>query len=118
MKVMVLGASNNPERYSYRAISMLKDYGHEIFAVGNKKGEAEGIQIQNDFPEDVKIHTLTLYLNPNNQRPYFEKILALKPQRVIFNPGTENYEFQKELKKVGIETENACTLVLLSTGQF
>lgn len=118
MKVLVLGASENTERYSNKAIKMLKSYGHEVQAVGNKPGNVDGILIKNDFPTDNNIDTLTLYLNPANQKPYYDKIIKLHPPRVIFNPGTENEELSLLLNQNKIETEEACTLVLLSTGQF
>ena len=115
---MVLGASANPERYSYLAISRLKNAGEEVVAIGNKPGEVSGVSIYTSPLKIEGLDTVTLYLSPVNQIGYYEYIIALKPKRVIFNPGTENPEFAKLLKQNGIDAEIACTLVLLSTGQY
>ena len=117
-KTVVLGATPNPERYAYLATSRLKKAGHEVLPVGNKKGEIEGIVIENGTPQYEGVDTVTLYLNPDNQKPYYEYILSLKPKRIIFNPGTENWELVKLAKEQGIETEIACTLVMLSIGNY
>ena len=117
-KTMVLGATPNPERYAYKAVMKLKQYGHEVIAIGLKKGEIEGIIIQNDTAQYDGIDTVTLYLSPINQKPFYDYILLLKPRRIIFNPGTENIELINLANKNGIETEIACTLVLLSLGQY
>jgi uncharacterized protein len=117
-RTIVLGASPNPERYAYKAIKKLKVYGHEVIPVGIKKGEIEGVIIQNGIPHYEDIDTITLYLNPENQKPYYDYIFSLKPQRIIFNPGTENIELIKMAKDRGIEYEIACTLVLLSLGEY
>jgi len=117
-KTLVLGASTNPTRYSYRATRMLTQYGHEAVPVGIKKGEIAGIEIINGTPESNDIDTVTLYLNPARQEQYYDYILGLKPKRIIFNPGTENFELAKLAREQGIETEMACTLVMLSTGQY
>jgi uncharacterized protein len=117
-KTLVLGATPNPERYAYIATQRLKKAGHEVLLVGKKKGEIEGIQIQNGTPQYEGVDTVTLYLNPDNQKPYYDYILSLKPNRIIFNPGTENWELVKLAKEQGIETEIACTLVMLSVGNY
>ncbi|MEO9531719.1 MAG: CoA-binding protein [Crocinitomicaceae bacterium] len=117
-KVLVLGASLKAERYSNLAINMLLDYGHEVIAVGLKVGDIRGVQIQKEMPTEAHLDTVTLYLSPENQTPYYDSIIALKPQRVIFNPGTENPVFMEKLKSAGINVEVACTLVLLRTNQF
>ena len=117
-KTVILGATPNPERYAYLATSRLKKAGHEVLPVGNKKGEIEGIVIDNGTPQYEGVDTVTLYLNPDNQKPYYDYILSLKPKRIIFNPGTENWELVKLAKGQGIETEIACTLVLLSIGNY
>jgi predicted CoA-binding protein len=117
-KTLVLGASENPARYSNMAISRLVDNGVEVVALGLKQGEAHGVTIVNEnFPFE-NVHTVTLYLNPTRQKPYYEYILSLQPQRVIFNPGTENPEFFALLRDNNIEVEIACTLVLLGTNQY
>jgi uncharacterized protein len=117
-RTIVLGASPNPERYAFKATKKLKDYGFEVIPMGNKKGEIEGIIIQNDNIKHEDIDTITLYLNPENQKPYYKYIFSIKPKRIIFNPGTENVELMKMAKENGIETEIACTLVLLSLGDY
>ncbi len=117
-KTVVLGASTNPSRYSYLATSRLKNKQHEVIPVGIKKGAIEGIDIQNGTPDIEGVDTVTLYLNPTRQEQYYDYILSLQPKRVIFNPGTENPEFVKLLKENGIETEIACTLVLLNMGAY
>ena len=108
----------NPNRYSNIAIKRLLANGYEVCAVGNKNGVVLGIEIHNSKELFQKIHTITLYLNAKNQENYYDYILALKPQRVIFNPGTENPEFYKILKENNIPFEEACSLVLLSTNQY
>lgn len=118
MKVLVLGASMNDDRYSNRAIKKLVAHGFEVAALGNKVGIVAGVEIKKDLFAFDKIHTITLYLNPQNQKPYYDYILSLKPQRVIFNPGTENPELQELLKQKNIHFEEACTLVMLSMGIF
>jgi predicted CoA-binding protein len=106
MKTLVIGASTNKERYSYKAIHNLVDKSHQVVAIGAKKGMA------------FDIDTITLYLNPKAQVEYYDYILSLKPRRVIFNPGTENPEFYKILGANNIKYEVACTLVLLATNQY
>jgi uncharacterized protein len=117
-KTLVLGATPNPERYAYMATQRLKNAGHEVLPVGNKKGAIEGIVIENETPQYKDVDTVTLYLNPHNQKPYYDYILSLHPKRIIFNPGTENWELVKLAKEQGIETEVACTLVMLSVGNY
>ena len=118
MKVLVYGASTNPSRYAYIATELLLHYGHEVSLVGIKKGEVLGITIQQDQPVLNDIDTVTLYVGPSNQEGLFDYLKAVAPRRVIFNPGTENPELEIALEKAGIQTEEACTLVLLHTGQF
>ncbi|RMG63332.1 MAG: CoA-binding protein [Bacteroidetes bacterium] len=117
---LVLGASPNPYRYAHRAIEMLRDAGQEVLALGNRPGTVRDVDIHTDpaAVSDQPLHTLTLYLNPGRQEPFYEQILAWKPQRVIFNPGTENPELAAKLAAAGIEPVYACTLVMLSTGQY
>ncbi len=117
-KTIVLGASPNPERYGYKATKRLKQAGHEVIPIGIKKGEIDGILIQNTPPQYKDIDTVTLYLNPENQKQYYDYILSLKPKRIIFNPGTENVDLMKIAKKNGIETEVGCTLVMLSLDDY
>ncbi len=117
-KTVVIGASTNPERYSYKAITMLASHGHNVVAIGQKTGEVADITIQTKNIPLKNIHTVTLYLNPNRQRDYYNYIIGLNPKRVLFNPGTENPEFYQLLKANSIDFEEACTLVLLSTNQY
>lgn len=118
MKTLVLGASTNKERYSYKAIHSLVDKSHQVVAIGAKKGIAFDIPIEKEKVDFHGIDTVTLYLNPKIQQEYYDYIVSLKPRRVIFNPGTENPEFYKILEKNNIEYEVACTLVLLATNQY
>ncbi|HHC79278.1 MAG TPA: CoA-binding protein [Flavobacteriia bacterium] len=117
-KTLVLGASLKPVRYSNLAIKRLVEKGHDVVAIGGKKGEVAGVKITTEKPDLKGVDTVTLYVNPKRQTAYYDYILSLHPKRVIFNPGTENLEFQKLLEENAIETEIACTLVLLSTGQY
>lgn len=117
-KTIVLGATPNPGRYAYMAVQRLQAHGHEVIPVGIRKGEIEGLAIQNGEPAISGVDTITLYLNPDNQRPYYDYIFSLQPRRIIFNPGTENPELIRMAREKGIETEIACTLVLLSIGHY
>lgn len=117
-KTLVLGASENPERYSNLAIKSLRSHDHEVIAIGKKKGKVQDVNITTDNPEIKGLDTITLYLNPNNQKPFYDYILSLHPKRIIFNPGAENPELAAMADQNGIHPENACTLVLLSTGQY
>ena len=118
MNVLVYGASTNPSRYAYIATELLVQHGHKVSLVGIKPGEVLGLTIQQDLPLLKGIDTVTLYVGPANQAGLADYLKALAPRRVIFNPGTENTELERELESVGIQTEEACTLVLLHTGQF
>jgi len=117
-KTLVLGASENPERYSHLAVKKLRFYGHPVIAIGRRQGIIDDTPIRTGNPSFSDINTVTLYLNPNNQKPYYEYILSLQPKRIIFNPGTENPEFEKMAQQKGIEALEACTLVMLNTGQY
>jgi len=117
-KTLVLGASANPARYSYLALQRLAAHNHPVVAVGKRKGSVANIDIQTDPVNEEGIDTITLYLNPTNQKPYYDYILSLKPKRIIFNPGTENEELYSLARKNGIRVQEACTLVMLSTGQY
>lgn len=117
-RTLVLGATTNPERYSNMAVRSLTRHGHEVAALGIKEGEIDGIKIETETLSFKGIDTVTLYLNPARQKVYYDYILNLEPKRIIFNPGTENSELLALAKARGIETEYACTLVLLNTGQY
>ena len=118
MITLVIGASENQSRYSYKAVKQLTANGHKVYALGLKKGEIKGVEILTGFPQISEIDTVTLYVGPQNQPAYYNYVLALKPRRVIFNPGTENEEFMKLLSEHGVFCETACTLVLLATQRF
>lgn len=117
-KTLVIGASENPDRYSNKAIHALVSHGHEVVAIGLKSGEVAGVSFDSEKKAFENIDTVTMYVGPQNQPEYYSYIIGLKPRRVIFNPGTENPEFIDQLKAAGIYPEIACTLVLLATGQF
>lgn len=117
-KTLVIGASANPERYSYLATERLAKYGHPVIALGSKAGNIRGTEIQTTPQAFEDIDTVTLYLNPVNQQAYYDYIISLHPKRVIFNPGTENEAFAELLHANHIPSMEACTLVLLSTGQY
>ena len=118
-RTLILGASPNPERYAYKATLQLSEKGHEVFPVGLREGKIDRHIILTKNPTIENIDTLTLYVGPANQPPYYDYILnQIRPKRIIFNPGTENDELLELAQKAGIETEIACTLVLLSIGNY
>ena len=117
-KTLVLGASSNPSRYSYLALNRLAHYGHPTVAVGRRKTAVAGVDIEKEKVPFENVDTVTLYLNPTNQKEYYNYIISLKPNRIIFNPGTENEELYRLARENNIQTMEACTLVLLSTGQY
>lgn len=117
-KTLVLGASDRPDRYSYLAINRLRGKGHPVVAIGQRRSKVGDVEIgteKNVFPG---VDTVTLYLNPVRQKEYYDYILSLQPKRIIFNPGAENPELSTLAQSNGIQPLEACTLVLLSTGQF
>ena len=91
-KTLVMGASENVQRYSNMAIRKLRQFKHDVVAHGLREGEVVDVPIATDLLPYENIDTVTLYLNPKNQEVYYDYILNLKPNRVIFNPGTENPE--------------------------
>lgn len=117
-KTVVLGASTNPGRYSYMAVNRLLSHKHPVVAIGKRKGTVGSVEIQTDHLPIEDVHTVTLYLNPDNQREYYDYILGLHPARIIFNPGTENSELEMQAKAAGIETVEGCTLVMLGVGLY
>ena len=117
-KTLVFGASLKPGRYSNIAIKRLVDHGHDVKAFGLQEGEVDGVSIDTTLLHYNGIDTVTLYLNPQRQKAYYDYIMDLNPDRVIFNPGTENPEFYSILKTNNIDFEVACTLVLLGTNQY
>lgn len=117
-KTLVLGASLKTHRYSNYAIERLVNGGHKVLALGLKKGNVAGVNIDNDLKIYKDIDTITIYLKAENQKPFYNYIISLNPKRVIFNPGTENPELYAILQKNNIIFEESCTLVLLSTNQY
>ena len=117
-KTLIIGATNNPGRYANLAAHRLTAYGHDIINVGIKNGEVAGVPIERAGVIHPDVDTITLYVGPQHQSEYFDYILKTKPKRIIFNPGTENAELEILAEENGIETMDACTLVLLSTGQY
>ena len=117
-KTLVVGASENPERYSYLATKLLVAHGHPVACIGLKPGHIDDTPIVTGEPVFTDIHTITLYVNPSAQHALIPYLVSLNPRRIIFNPGTENEAFTMVAKQKGIETMDACTLVLLNTGQY
>jgi predicted CoA-binding protein len=118
-KTLVIGASENTERYSNRAMRMLQQFHHPVVALGLKSGQVGNVPIRDAFHQEFEgVHTVTLYVSAKNQDAYKALIMNLKPKRVIFNPGTENPQFMLELQDKGIASEESCTLVLLSLGSY
>jgi predicted CoA-binding protein len=115
---LVIGASENPERYSYRAIQDLQKHHHPVWAIGTRQGKVGTTPIETTQIACPSIDTITLYLSSERQKPYYDYILALQPKRLIFNPGTENEALADLAKQAGINPIEACTLVLLHTGQY
>jgi uncharacterized protein len=117
-KTLVIGASDNPSRYSFLAIQKLRKFGHPVVAIGIRKTSVGDVQIDTEKKPFDNIDTVTLYLNPARQTEYYDYILSLKPKRILFNPGAENDELSTLAKQQNIQVMEACTLVLLSTGQY
>ena len=115
---LVIGASTNPNRYSFMAINMLNQYGHTVFAIGSKLDHIGALEITTELKPFENIDTITLYINPKIQSNYIDYIYSLNPKRIIFNPGTEHPSFMKEAIAKGIKCEEACTLVLLRIGSY
>jgi predicted CoA-binding protein len=117
-KTLVLGASDNPSRYSFLAVNRLRSHGHPVVAIGKKNSIVADVPIEKEKKDWKNVDTVTLYLNPAHQQQYYDYILSLKPKRIIFNPGAENDELADLAAKNGIKPIEACTLVLLSTDQY
>ncbi len=117
-KTLVIGASENKERYSNLAVKKLVAYNHPVIALGKKAGMIGNTEIITDKKQIADIDTVSLYLNPLHQKAYYDYILSLQPKRIIFNPGTENEELEQLAKENGIKTLEACTLVMLSSSQY
>ena len=119
-KTVVVGATPNQSRYAYLAANMLREYDHEVVPLGIKQGEVAGKEILDirKKPAINGVDTVTLYIGPRHQPEWYDYLLSLKPKRIIFNPGTENDEFERLVEANGIEALQACTLVLLRSHQF
>lgn len=117
---LIVGATTNPSRYAYSAAQLFYEKGVEFIPIGIKSGQVFGKKILDlrEKPPLGEIHTITLYIGPQNQGEWIDYLISLKPQRIIFNPGTENMEFAQKAKNEGIEVLFVCNLVMLSTGQF
>ena len=117
-KTMVLGASPNPVRFSYKAVKSLQRHNIPVIPIGIKKGEIGGIGIVRGRPAIEDLHTITMYIGPARQKEYYAWLISLKPKRIIFNPGTENQEFMKLAEKNGIEVLEDCTLIMLNAERY
>lgn len=119
-KTVIIGATPNPARYAFLAADNLRRKGHEFVPVGVRKADVLGTPIQPIFdkPQIPGVDTITLYIGPQRQPEWYDYLLGLKPKRIIFNPGTENAEFEKMAEAKGIEVVEGCTLVMLRTGQY
>lgn len=118
LKTLVIGVSTNPGRFSYLAIKSLVKHNIDVVAIGRREGKLEGIKILTDRPQIENIHTISLYLNPENQLDYLDYFITLNPKRIIFNPGTENGELLKLAKANNIKVVFDCTLVMLNNGSY
>jgi len=118
MKTVVIGASPNQTRYSYKAVQLLTHYGHEVIPIGIREGIIEDQRILTGKPTIEQVHTVTLYVGIEKQNAYYDYIFSLHPKRIIFNPGTENDEFAQRAESKGIETITDCTLVMLNSDRF
>lgn len=117
-KTLVIGASENKDRYSYLAVQLLRKYAHPVIAIGRKEGMVSDVSIITNMPNEKEVDTVTLYINPTTQKDFYTYIVSLHPKRIIFNPGTENDELSALAKANNIEPIEACTLVMLNTGQY
>jgi uncharacterized protein len=115
---LVIGAAASPERYSHLAVLKLEQYHHPVLAIGKQQTVIGHTMVQTGLPTVANVHTVTLYINPGRQQQYYHYVIGLKPKRVIFNPGTENPAFEALLHQNGIASTEACTLVMLATGQY
>src|SRR5690606_32115141 len=116
-KTLVLGASENPSRYSNMAIKRLRAHGHEVVAIGRRKGKVTDVEILEKKADIQNVDTVTIYMNEQNQKEFEDYIISLKPKRIIFNPGAENYNLLLKAKRAGIQPVEACTLVMLNRSE-
>ncbi|MFO7872958.1 MAG: CoA-binding protein [Bacteroidales bacterium] len=118
MKTLVIGASPNPLRYSHKAIKRLRKHDIPVVAIGKRETTVADVAVIKDKPAMTDIHTVTLYVGPDNQEGYEDYIISLKPERIIFNPGTYNRRLDEKAEKAGIETVEDCTLIMLDSGFY
>lgn len=117
-KTLVLGASSNPMRFSHKMIKTLLRHDYEVVALGLREGEIAGVKILTGKPKIEKVHTISMYIGPKRQPEYYDYLLSLKPQRIIFNPGTINKEFMKIAERKGIDIVTDCALIMVSSGHY
>lgn len=117
-KTLIIGVSENEERYANRVAKILVEKGHEVIAIGKNEGEVAGVKIRTETVDIENLHTVTLYINPEIQKEYYDYIIDQQPKRVIFNPGSGNKEFEKLLKTKGIQVLNSCSLIMLTADQY
>ena len=117
-KTLVIGASPNPARYGHKAVKRLLKHGIEVIAIGKRETEIETVKVIKGIPYVKALHTVTLYIGPDNQEEYLDYLISLKPQRIIFNPGTYNRKLEKMANEAGIETIEDCTLIMLDMGDY
>jgi len=117
-KTLVIGGSPNPARYSNKAIRKLLAYGHHVVSLGLKESKVDTVDVVTGRPDFENLHTVTMYIGPSRQPDYYDYILGLNPKRIIFNPGTENSEFETLAQEKGINVVQHCTLVMLNEGLF
>lgn len=116
--VVVLGASDNPERYSYKAVRKLTFHKHQVVAIGRRKGLIGDVPIITNQPAIEDVHTVLIYLAPYHQGEIFDYVISLRPTRVVFNPGTESPEFEEILESYNINVVHDCSLVMMAMGRF
>ncbi|MFN2261419.1 MAG: CoA-binding protein [Psychroflexus sp.] len=117
-KTLIIGVSENEQRYANRVMKILVEKGHEVIAIGKNPGKVSGVKIIAEKIEIEDLHTVTLYINAEIQKEYYDYIIAQEPKRVIFNPGSSNEEFEKSLKNEGIQVLNSCSLIMLTADQY
>jgi len=116
--VVVLGASPNPDRFSYKAVKQLLRHNHQVVAIGKRAGMIKDVPIQTGQPALTGVHTVLMYLAPYHQGEIFDYVISLRPKRVIFNPGTESSEFEEILESYNVDVVHDCSLVMMATGRF
>lgn len=117
-KTLVIGASATPRRYAHKAVKRLLSYGHEVVAIGRKETQIESVNVVTEMVDIDDLHTVTMYINSENQEQYIDYILNLKPKRIIFNPGSHNQKLEDLAKQNGVEVLEDCTLVMLDSDEY